>query len=490
MRFAVQIQSLSSSPLETAADALAVGIYEDAPLAGATAEVDKALGGAVRGLIDRKEFSGGSYETAPLLVPMGQAKQALLVGLGKKDAFNTGEAFRCAAAASRALAAKSRSDVAFYLDEGWNAEQSESGVAGALVGCLGQDIHRAEKKRHPFQTIHWSTKNAAAIDSGRILGNAVNLTRNLVNSPADEIYPETFALRAAEVAENHGLEIEVWDEKKLAAEKCNALLAVAKGSSRPARLVILKYNGGGKGDSPLAIVGKGVTFDSGGLSLKPSEAMLTMKCDKAGACTMLGAVQAIAALKLPINVIGIAGLVENMTGPAAMKLGDVLTARNGRTIEVHNTDAEGRLVLADALDVAVELGAEHIIDLATLTGAVIVALGMEVAGLMTNDPPWCDAVAGAARKVGEPVWELPMYPEIYDDLIKSEVADIKNVGEGRWAGAITAAKFLEQFIGDTSWTHIDLAGPAFREKPRPWIDAGGSGQYVRTLVEVARAWKK
>ncbi len=239
----------------------------------------------------------------------------------------------------------------------------------------------------------------------------------------------------------------------------------------------------------LALVGKGVTFDSGGLSLKPTDGMLTMKCDMAGAATVLGAMQAIAQLKLPINVVGLMGLVENMTGPAAFKLGDVLTARNGRTIEVHNTDAEGRLVLADVLCVTVETGAAKIIDLATLTGACVVALGTETVGLMTNDQSWCDEVLAAAVRSGEPAWQLPMFPEIYDEQIKSEVADIKNVGDGRWGGAITAAKFLEQFVDGKPWTHIDIAGPAFLEKPKPWLDGGGSGCMLRTLVEVARAWK-
>jgi leucyl aminopeptidase len=245
---------------------------------------------------------------------------------------------------------------------------------------------------------------------------------------------------------------------------------------------------GGAKDAPtLAIVGKGVTFDSGGLSLKSPEHMLGMKCDMAGAATMLGAMRAIALLKLPVNVIGLAGLVENMTGPAAMKLGDVLKARNGRTIEVHNTDAEGRLVLADVLSVAVDLGVSRIVDLATLTGACMVALGSEVAGLMSNDQAWCDQVASAARRCGEPVWQLPMYPEWYDEHVKGEVADIKNVGDGRNGGAITAAKFLEHFVSSKPWTHIDIAGPAFRDKPRPWGECGGTGQYVRTLVELAKS---
>jgi leucyl aminopeptidase len=484
----VQIQSVTSPALETPADAIAVGVFEDAPLSGAAAQVDAALQGAVSGLIERQEFSAHRYDTAALLVPVGKARQVLLVGLGKRDAFDAGSAFRVSAAAARALAAKARESVALFLDETWPADWTESGVAGAIVGCVGQDLYRQEKKRHPFGKLWWSSARGEAIANGRILGECCNLTRQLVNAPSDEIYPETFARRAAEIAQAIGLEVDIWDEKRLEAERCGALLAVAKGSSRPARLVILRYHGGTKGAAALAIVGKGVTFDSGGLSLKPTEGMLTMKCDKAGACTMVGAMQAIAALKLPINVIGIAGLVENMTGPAAMKLGDVLTARNGRTIEVHNTDAEGRLVLADALAVAVDLGAAKIVDLATLTGACVVALGTEVAGVMTNDQPWCDAVVAAAHRAGEPVWQLPMYADIYDELIKSEVADIKNVGEGRWGGAITAAKFLEQFVGKIPWAHLDIAGPAFREKPKPWCDAGASGQFVRTLVELARAW--
>ncbi len=484
----MQIRPIATPVLETEADAIAIGIFEDPPLADASAEADARLDGAIRALLERKEFSGRLYETAPLLVSVGRARQALLVGLGKRDSFNAGVAFRCAAAASRALAAKPRSSVAFFLGEGWSPDSSESGVCGAIVGCQGQDLYRAEKSRHPFKSLAWHGADESTIASGQILGAAVNLTRRLVNEPADNIYPETFAAQAADVARQNGLQVEIWDEARLAAERCGALLAVAKGSSRPPRLVILRYDGGKPGAAPLAIVGKGVTFDSGGLSLKTPEGMLTMKCDKAGASTMVGAMQAIAQLKLPLNVIGLAGLVENMTGPAAMKLGDVLKARNGRTIEVHNTDAEGRLVLADVLAVAVDRGAAKIVDLATLTGACVVALGNEVAGAMTNDQPWCDAVLAAARRCGEPLWQLPMFADVYDELIKGEVADIKNVGEGRWGGAITAAKFLEQFVGKTPWVHLDIAGPAFREKAKPWSDAGASGQFVRTLVDLARAW--
>jgi leucyl aminopeptidase len=282
-----------------------------------------------------------------------------------------------------------------------------------------------------------------------------------------------------------GCEIEVWDENRLRAERCGALLAVAQGSARPPRLVILRYAGAGAGAPWLGWVGKGVTFDSGGLSLKPTDGMLTMKCDMAGAATVVGAMQAVARLALPVNVMGLLGLVENMPGSQAFKLGDVLTTRLGKTIEVHNTDAEGRLVLADVLAVAVERGADKLIDLATLTGACVVALGTDVAGLMSNQQAWCDQVRDAADRCGERVWQLPMFPE-FNEQIKGTVADLKNVGEGRWGGAITAAKFLEEFVGDRPWTHIDIAGPAYFEKAKPWMDAGGTGILVRTLVELAR----
>ncbi len=264
-----------------------------------------------------------------------------------------------------------------------------------------------------------------------------------------------------------------------------ALLAVARGSDRPPRLVVLRYQGGtGK---ILGLVGKGVTFDSGGLSLKTNDQMVDMKCDMAGAAAVLGAVQAIARLRLPVNVLGILALVENLPSGKAMKLGDVLHARNGKTIEVLNTDAEGRLILADALAYAVDQKANHLVDLATLTGACIVALGLEVAGIMSNDDPWRDRVLKAAAQAGERAWALPMFP-LYSEMIKSDVADIKNTGGSRWAGAISAAKFLEEFVGSTPWVHLDIAGPAWVEKDNASRPSGGTGCFVQTLVELARGY--
>jgi leucyl aminopeptidase len=245
----------------------------------------------------------------------------------------------------------------------------------------------------------------------------------------------------------------------------------------------MRYNGAQNATPPFAVVGKGVTFDSGGLSIKPSDAMTDMKMDMAGAATVLGFMSAAAHLKLPVNLVGLVGLVENMVSGDSFKLGDVLVARSGKTIEVLNTDAEGRLVLADVLDVAVGLGVSSIIDLATLTGACMVALGKYVAGGMTNNDAWYGEVAAAARECDEPLWQLPMFAD-YGEQIRSAVADIKNIGEGRWGGAITAAKFLEEFVSSTPWVHIDIAGPAFLDKPLAWVDAGASGYFVRSLVRL------
>ncbi|MBX3413740.1 MAG: leucyl aminopeptidase [Pirellulales bacterium] len=482
----MKIDTLDSSVVEAEADALVVPVFAGAPLSGSAATLDRAAGGLIERLIGTGEFGAKPYETLTLHSPAGvRAPLVLLVGLGKREEWNQGLAFRAAAAAARALATKRRRSIAYFLEVDAEGERfAAAGIAGVITGCVGQDLYRAEKKLFPFGELHWAGADEAALDEGRILGEAINLARRLVNEPPDVLYPATFAERAVELSAEHGLECEVWDEKLLADERMFSLLGVARGSANPPRMVLLRYRGAP--EAPLvALVGKGVTFDSGGLSLKPSDSMQTMKCDMAGAATVLAAMTAIARLGLRVNVIGMLGLVENMPGGNSFKLGDVLTARNGRTIEVLNTDAEGRLVLADVLSIAIELGATRIVDLATLTGACMVALGPRVAGLMTNDQPWCDDLLAAAAASGEPCWQLPMFAD-YGDMIRSEVADIKNIGEGRWGGAITAAKFLEEFVSGKPWTHCDIAGPAFAEKPSKWADAGGTGYFVRTLVELAR----
>jgi len=475
----------SQSIVDCSADAVVIGIHTDANPTGPADAFNKAAGGLLTRLIDTNEISGKKFETVTLLAPPGiRAPVAVIVGLGAKDSCDRGVAFRAAAAAAKTLASKERRRASFYLNAGWPKEMLEAAIAGSLVGCVGQDLYRSNKNRHPVGEISWAGVDAGLADRGSIIGDAVNLARRLVNEPPSELFPESFAGEAATIAQKAGIAFEVWDQARLEAERCGSLLAVARGSSREPRLVILKYNGGPPGAPPLALVGKGVTFDSGGLSIKPTDGMKTMKCDMAGAAAVVAAMQAIARLKLPVNVIGLCGLVENMLSGNSYKLGDVLRARSGKTIEVLNTDAEGRLVLADVLDVALQHQPAKIIDLATLTGACVVALGNDVAGLMTNNQDWANRVKSAGDAVGEPLWQLPMFPE-FGEQIRSEVADIKNVGDGRWGGAITAAKFLEEFVGGKPWVHLDIAGPAFLESSKPWLDAGGTGFAVRTLVELA-----
>jgi leucyl aminopeptidase len=465
-------------------DALVAGLFADGEFTPTIAALDGVLEGRLRRLRERGELTGKPNEIVVLHDPPGLKTPLLVVvGLGAADKFHAGTAYRAAAAAARSLSGKARRTVAFLLSDGPAAAWTASAVAGAISGTAGTDLYRAEKKRNAFERLLWSGANSVALARGTIVGESVNLARRLVNEPPSVMYPEEFAKQATNVAAECGLTCEVWDERRLKNERCGSLLAVASGSDRPSRLVILEHRGGKPDEPPIAIVGKGVTFDSGGLSLKPTDGMVGMKCDMAGAAAMLATMQALARLQVPVNVIGLAGLVENMLGGSAMKLGDVLHARSGKTIEVLNTDAEGRLVLADVLNVALERKAAKIVDLATLTGACVVALGTDVVGAFTNNQAWCDAVLGAARTAGEPIWQLPMFPE-YSEHIRSEIADIKNTGDGRWGGAITAAKFLEEFVGQTPWVHLDIAGPAFLEKPKAWSDVGGTGCMVRTLVEL------
>jgi leucyl aminopeptidase len=483
---AMNVTLVSQPAQDLEADAIVVGLFEGEPLSGQLAELDRNSQGGISRFVEAKELTGKSNELTTFLSLSGMKSGRLVtLGLGKRDRFDSGQAFRATAAAAKSLASKPRRRVAYYMHLDGESRLAEAAICGAMVGCQGQDLYRTEKKLTPFEELLWFSASAESVQNAWIQAESVNLARRLVNEPANEVYPESFAITARRVAKEVGLEVELWDERRLEQERCGSLLAVARGSSRAPRLVFLRHTGGKPNQPPLALVGKGVTFDSGGLSIKDNDNMKTMKCDMAGAATVLAAMQAIARLKLPVHVIGLCGLVENMLSGNAYKLGDILRARNGKTIEVLNTDAEGRLVLADVLDVAITSGAEKIIDLATLTGACMVALGRDVAGAMTNHQPWCDQVMAAAKACGEPVWQLPMFPE-YTEHIASGVADIKNIGDGRWGGAITAAKFLEEFVAGKPWVHLDIAGPAFLELPKPWLDAGGSGTYVRTLVEVVR----
>ena len=434
------------------------------------------------------ESNVGSLTTM-LSCPEVAATRVCFYGVGD-DCESISDLTKALSTAFRHVCSKATDSVTIVLPSGFPIETAVTeSVSAATIAGSPQAVYQADVKRTvPRQLIlsgdglSETPEIAAAVTRGQILGESTNVTRELVNRHAGEIYPESFAERSQVLASEVNLACEVYDDQWLESEKFGAMLAVAQGSSKPARLVVLRHNGGGADSPTYGLCGKGVTFDSGGLSLKPSDSMKTMKADMAGGATVLGVMLAIARLNLPVNVVGAIGLVENMISGDSYRLGDVLTARNGVTIEVLNTDAEGRLVLADVLSWTADQGATHLIDLATLTGACVVALGEDIAGLFPNDDEWASQILDAAEAEGELVWQLPMH-DMFDDQLKSDIADCKNIGS-RWGGAITAAKFLEKFVGNATWAHLDIAGPSYATSSNASRDGGATGTIVRTLVRL------
>jgi leucyl aminopeptidase len=490
----MNINPIFASPIEVQADWLVVPLFEEEPPSYGAAEIDAALTGVVSRLRQAGDITGKANELTPLLDVHGVgSRRILLAGLGHRAHCDPGILVTAAAAAARHVTGKQIQRLAMLLPEnlpGMSAELVALALGvGMMQGSYGPGLRKSKAERFAPREL-WlvaaPTLPSSEVQRGAhragIEGSAVALAQELVNTPPCDLYPETFAERACQVAEQVNLHYTVLNEQQIETERLGALLGVARGSDRPPRFVVLRHRRGTGGT--LGLVGKGVTFDSGGLSLKTTDQMLDMKYDMAGAAAVLGAMQAIGALQIPVNVHGYLPLVENMPGSRAFKLGDVLQARNGKTIEIHNTDAEGRLILADALAYAVDDKVDNLVDLATLTGACVVALGSEIAGIMSNDEVWSGRVQAAARRAGEKVWPLPMYP-LFGDMIKSKVADMKNTGGSRYGGAITAAKLLEEFVGKVPWAHLDIAGPAWLEHENDGHDAGGTGCFVRTLVELA-----
>lgn len=486
-----RIEATIALPGDIDADWLVIGVPYGPGAEPTPWESDLRLRGEIDRLRESGDLTGKHLELVPLLTVSGPlARRRLLVGLGPPDKATRATVHDAFAAALRSITGRRVGKVALVLPAAGGGVDQASAVLGAGVGavqgCFGPGIRKAEPARFPPEAL---LLVGPPIEPGllnRVRAEAAGMTfaRELVNTPPCDLYPETFAALAA--AGHRRVECEVWDEKRLEAEGMGAILGVANGAARPPRLVLLRYRNAG--DAPaLALVGKGVTFDSGGLSLKTSEQMADMKGDMAGAAAVLAAIQAVADLGLRVNLLGVMPLVENMPGGRALKLGDVLRARNGKTIEVLNTDAEGRLILADALAYAAEQRPGHIVDLATLTGSCMVALGTEIAGLMTNDDAWGERVRAAARRAGERAWPLPMDPD-FEEMLKSKVADLKNIPPARWGGAIAGGKFLEQFVAGTPWVHLDIAGPAWADHEGPSRDPGGTGAFVRTLVELAAAY--
>jgi leucyl aminopeptidase len=486
----MKVQAIRSLPAAVEADILAIGLFDNDPGPPASIEGTPLADFLVR-LVEAKDLARSLGEVIPLLglANSGLAARSVVVfGLGARDKFDAGSAFTAGTALGKKLSGRPREHVAVALPDPGGADSLTSAlIEGIIVGTRGPDLRKAERSRHPFGTLSIVGSPDApdtfgeAVRRGEIVGEAVNLARDLANTPPAEKRPATLADRARSVGESSGLTVTVWDRARIEQERFGGLLGVASGSEEPPAFVILEHRLGGAAPT-LALVGKGVTFDSGGLSLKPSASMEDMKADMTGAAVVLASMSAIARLGLKVNVVGYMVLTDNMINGKAMQLGDVLTIRNGKTVEVLNTDAEGRLILADALSFAAEQKPSAILDLATLTGACIVALGTKMAGLFSNDEGFATAVGSASKATGERTWRMPLDDD-FQELIKSNVADLKNVG-GKWGGAVTAAKFLQQFVDGRPWVHLDIAGPSWAESESSVRDAGGTGCFVRTLVRL------
>lgn len=477
-------------------DALVITIYEGEKADdGALKEIDERTGGMVSEMLGTDEMRGKQGDMVYIYRPGNiRARRLLLVGAGKREEFSLDGVRRMAGSAARFLRSKGARSMAILrrsqLDLGKSAQAA---TEGALIGLFEPDMYKTENKeeRRIDELVLLSAASgsedelARGVERGRIIAEAVNMARELSNEPSNTLTPSELAERAKETANRFGLDIDVLDEARMKELGMGALLGVARGSDEPAKLIVLRYTPDeaepmGNDADVVAIVGKGITFDSGGISIKPAEGMEKMKYDMSGAAATLAAMRAIAQLKPRVNVIGVMPTTENMPSGRAYKPGDVLRAMSGKTIEVINTDAEGRLILADAITYARKIGATQIIDLATLTGAVSIALGPINVAVLGNDQAFVDEVRTAAREVGERFWQLPMDDD-YRELIKSDIADIKN-SAGRYAGTITASWFLREFAEDTPWVHLDIAGTAWENERKSYMAKGPTGVAIRTLI--------
>ncbi|HEV2487423.1 MAG TPA: leucyl aminopeptidase [Terracidiphilus sp.] len=494
----VNLSEIKTELLAVLATDMQTGKGPDAKPEPALLTSDPAVKAAAASVLSSGEYKAGANETLLLHAPAGLAtKRLLIVGLGKQAKATVHSVRNAAGTAVRFTKPRGIRELAFALPESELLSPdlcARAAVEGAFVGDFDPDTYRSDRKDQSVQSftlaaLAQADKKAqeAAFVEGVIVGESQNFTRLLVNEPGNKLTPTIMGQRAAQMAAEVGLKAEVYSTEKLHELKMGAFWSVSQGSEEPPALIVLRYEPAGIKDGPvLGLVGKGITFDTGGISIKPSDNMEKMKYDMAGGAAMLGAMRAIALLKPKVRVIGIVCASENMPDGKAQKPGDVQTAMSGKTIEIINTDAEGRLVLADGLAYARQLGATHLIDAATLTGACVVALGMVNAGAFSNDDETYGKFASALEVSGEKFWRLPLGEE-YADMIKSDIGDIKNTG-GRYGGAITAAEFLKVFAEDTPWIHLDIAGMAWVEDSRPYIAKGPSGIAVRSILEWVRSY--
>jgi leucyl aminopeptidase len=466
---------------------------------------------AAKTLLSSGEFKAALGEVALLHAAAGlKSERLLLVGLGKAGDFSLDRIRKGAGTAVRAAKSRSVRDLAIAFPDPHATTDAQIAklsapltaralVEGAEIAELDYDTYRSDRKNAAVDSLtlisneseaNLQTEIQRGFDEGLILAAAQNFTRALVNEPGNILTPTVLGARAQTMCDQAGLKCEVHSSAKLQELKMEAFWAVAKGSAEPPALIVMTYEpqtAPPTGAPVIGLVGKGITFDTGGISIKPADGMEKMKYDMAGAAAMIGAMHAIARLKPAVKVIAVVCSAENMPDGRAYKPGDVVTAMSGTTIEIVNTDAEGRLVLADGLHYAKTLGCTHLIDAATLTGACVVALGIINAGLFSNDDPTCAKFVSALEVSGEKFWRLPSTDD-YRDHIKSEIADIMNTGKNRYGGATSAAMFLKEFAGDTPWVHLDIAGCAWNEEKKPWIAYGPSGIAVRSIVEWVRSY--
>ncbi|KZL47698.1 leucyl aminopeptidase [Nodularia spumigena CENA596] len=485
----MKIQPSNTPLLEWSGDSLAIGLFEDAvELTGELAKLDEQFAGVLKELIAEEEFTAKAYSTIFTRVSAGSPiRKIILVGLGKPDALKLETLRRAAAAVARVVKKQKSKNLGLSLPL-WDNQAAETAqaIAEGIQLALYQDIRfksEPEDKGAKIETVDLLglSGQEAAITLANHIVSGVILARQLVAAPANEVTPITLAETAQAIATEHGIEIQILEREDCEKLGMGAFLGVAQASDLPPKFIHLTYKPEGTPKRKLAIIGKGLTFDSGGLNIKGAGSGIeTMKMDMGGAGTTLGAAKAIAQIKPDVEVHFISAATENMISGHAMHPGDILKASNGKTIEVNNTDAEGRLTLADALVYADKLGVDAIVDLATLTGACIVALGDDIAGLFTPDDAVASQLEQAAQSAGEKLWRMPMEDKYFEGL-KSGIADMKNTGP-RAGGSITAALFLKQFVKDTPWAHLDVAGPVWADKENGYNSAGATGYGVRTLV--------
>ncbi len=495
------VSLLTSSAANVDTDVLFVPVFEGEDPAGLLDGLGEGILSAVARALLGKEYQAKPYELFILPVTAGwRAGRAALIGCGRLEDASL-ERMRRVASAGALAARQRRLPRTAFLNRGLdNAADSAQAIAeGLVLASYSGDRYKSGERSGPpaEQAVVVDTEGGdtavleRAVERGRILAESCNIARDLCNEPSNVLTPSVLADRAAAIGRGAGLNVQVLDEDEIARLQMGLLLGVARGSAEPPRMIVLRHDPPGAPAAPvLGLVGKGVTFDTGGISIKPADGMEKMKDDMAGGAAVIGAMRAIALLEAPMRVIGIVPAVENMPGGRAIKPGDVLTGGSGKTVEIINTDAEGRLILGDGLWYAQQLGATHLVDVATLTGACVVALGRAATGLFGQPDEWVDVLRAVGDRAGDRCWPMPLYEE-YADQLRSEIADMMNTG-GRAAGACTAAMFLKEFAGGCPWAHLDIAGTAWTDDTKPWLAKGPTGVAVRALSELAftsASWK-